>query len=125
MTTHHQGEVPERCSVGFIHTGYHGVDVQVASVSGYLPCSENNSASFLGTKDKHQHGAPQPTPAQDAVARAQEVEAQRLDACARRVVWDGDGTCGNDCIGGKEGSGNKSKCAVLNSRREIRRRVGS
>ncbi|TFK94784.1 HORMA-domain-containing protein [Polyporus arcularius HHB13444] len=90
MTTHHKGEMPERCSVGFVHTGYHGVDVKVTSVSGYLPCGEDNNAPFLGTTDRSMFAAPPLTPAEEAAQRAQQVEVQRQDAVERRVVWDGD-----------------------------------
>lgn len=90
MTTHDKGELPERCSVGFVHTGYHGVDVKVTSVSGYLPCGEDNNAPFLGTTDRTLFAAPPLTPAEEAAQRAQQVEAQRQDAAERRVVWDGD-----------------------------------
>ncbi|RPD66479.1 hypothetical protein L227DRAFT_649196 [Lentinus tigrinus ALCF2SS1-6] len=90
MTTHNQGELPERCSVGFVHTGYHGVDVKVTSVSGYLPSGEDNNAPFLGTTDRSMFAAPPLTPSEEAAQRAQQVEAQRQDAAERRVVWDGD-----------------------------------
>ena len=97
MTTHDKGELPERCSVGFVHTGYHGVDVKVTSVSGYLPCGEDNNAPFLGTTDRTLFAAPPLTPAEEAAQRAQQVEAQRQDAAERRVVWDGDDGMG--CMG--------------------------
>ncbi|KAI0707776.1 HORMA-domain-containing protein [Earliella scabrosa] len=90
MTTHHKGEVPERCSVGFVHTGYHGVDVKVTSVSGYLPSGEDNNAPFLGTTEKNMFAAAHLTPAEEAAQRAQQVQAQRQDAMERRIVWDGD-----------------------------------
>ena len=90
MTTHHKGEVPERCSVGFVHTGYHGVDVKVTSVSGYLPSGEDNNAPFLGTTEKNMFAAAPLTPAEEAAQRAQQVQAQRQDAMERRIVWDGD-----------------------------------
>lgn len=90
MATHDKGEVPERCSVGSVQTGYHGVDVKVASVSGYLPSAEDNNAPFLGTTDGNPFGVPPLTPAEEAAMRAQQIEVQRHDALERRVVWDAD-----------------------------------
>lgn len=90
MTTHDKEEVPERCSVGFVHTGYHGVDIKVTSVSGYLPSGEDNNAPFLGTTDRSLFAAPPLTPAEEAAQRAQQIEAQRQDAMNRRIVWDAD-----------------------------------
>ncbi|KAI0748495.1 HORMA domain-containing protein [Daedaleopsis nitida] len=100
MTTHAQGEVPERCSVGFVHTGYHGVDVKVASVSGYLPSCEDNNAPFLGTMDRSIFAAPPLTPTEEAAQRAQQIKAQRQDAVKRCVVWDGDDGLGDADVGG-------------------------
>ncbi|KAI9065377.1 HORMA-domain-containing protein [Trametes sanguinea] len=90
MSTHEKGEVPERCSVGSVQTGYHAVDVKVTSVSGYLPSGEDNNAPFSGTMTGNPFGAPPLTPAGEAALRAQQLEAQRQDALERRVVWDGD-----------------------------------
>ncbi|KAI0822740.1 HORMA-domain-containing protein [Trametes gibbosa] len=91
MTTHDKGEVPERCSVGSLQTGFHAVDVEVASVSGYLPSTEDNNAPFLGTTNSTLFGAPPPlTPSEEAAMRAQQIEVQRHDALERRVVWDAD-----------------------------------
>ncbi|EIW60264.1 uncharacterized protein TRAVEDRAFT_119861 [Trametes versicolor FP-101664 SS1] len=90
MTTHNKGEIPERCSVGSVQTGYHGVDVKVTSVSGYLPSAEDNNAPFLGTTSGNPFGAPPLTPAEEASMRAQQIEVQREDALERRVVWDTD-----------------------------------
>ena len=87
MTTHHSGEVPERCSIGVVHTGYHGVDVRVASVSGYLPCGEDNNAPFLGTATKDQLIAPQLTPAEEATSRAKQIEVQHDDAIKRYALF--------------------------------------
>ncbi|KAJ3013263.1 hypothetical protein NUW54_g1639 [Trametes sanguinea] len=90
MSTHEKGEVPERCSVGSVQTGYHAVDVKVTSVSGYLPSGEDNNAPFSGTMTGNPFGAPPLTPAGEAALRAQQLEAQRQDAFERKVVWDGD-----------------------------------
>ncbi|KAI0373008.1 hypothetical protein BV20DRAFT_938979 [Pilatotrama ljubarskyi] len=93
MSTHDKEEVPERCSVGSVQTGYHGVDVKVTSVSGYLPSGEDNDAPFLGTTRGNPFAAPPLTPAEEATMRAQQVEVQRKDALERRVVWDADAKC--------------------------------
>ncbi|KAM5531726.1 hypothetical protein V8D89_014575 [Ganoderma adspersum] len=100
MATHRKDEAPERCSVGFVHTGYHGVDVNITSVSAYLPSGEDNNAPFLGTTTKTAFTAPSLTPVEEAAMRAQQIEVQRQDAAARIVVWDGDGGMGHvgiDC----------------------------
>ncbi|THH27739.1 hypothetical protein EUX98_g6459 [Antrodiella citrinella] len=88
FTTHDRGEVPEKCSVGTVQTGWHGVDVRVTSVSGYLPSLENDHAPFLGTTTGRGPAIPALTPVEEAATRAQEAETQRLDAAGRRVVWD-------------------------------------
>ena len=90
MTTHHKQEVPERCSVGSVYTGYHAVDVKVTSVSGYLPSGEDNNAPFTGITDKNIFAAPSLTPVEEAAMRAQQIEIQRRDAVERRVVWNSD-----------------------------------
>ena len=90
MSTHDKEEVPERCSVGSVQTGYHGVDVKVTSVSGYLPSGEDNSAPFLGTTSANPFGAPPLTPVEEATMRAEQIHIQRQDASERRVVWDAD-----------------------------------
>ncbi|OSD08508.1 DNA-binding protein [Trametes coccinea BRFM310] len=90
MSTHERGEVPERCSIGSVQTGYHGVDVKVTSVSGYLPSGEDNNAPFSGTMTGNPFGVPPLTPSGEAAMRVKQIEAQRQDALERRVVWDGD-----------------------------------
>ncbi|EED82474.1 predicted protein [Postia placenta Mad-698-R] len=100
FSTHNKDEVPERCSVGSLKTGHHAVDVRVASVSGYLPSSEDNDAPFLGTTTGHVHAAPALTPVEEAAMRLQQVQLQREDALARHVVWDADdGLCDIDADG--------------------------
>ncbi|OCH86897.1 hypothetical protein OBBRIDRAFT_782465 [Obba rivulosa] len=100
FTTHNNGEAPERCSVGSVQTGYHGVDVRVASVSGYLPSTEDNNAPFLGTTQRNGFTVPTLTPMEEAAARVQQVELQRQDALERRVAWDADeGLCDEDAEG--------------------------
>ncbi|KAJ3558173.1 hypothetical protein NM688_g1079 [Phlebia brevispora] len=89
FTTHDRQEVPEKCSVGQIETGWHGVDVRVASVSAYLPTLEDNNAPFSGTtvQGNGLH-APPLTPAEEAETRLQQIELQKEDAQKRHVVWD-------------------------------------
>lgn len=114
MATHRKDEVPERCSVGFVHTGYHGVDMNITSVSAYLPSGEDNNAPFLGTTARTAFTAPSLTPVEEAAMRAQQIEVQRQDAAARLVVWDGDGSMGHadtDCRA--EGHVDTSKCKRL------------
>ncbi|CAL1707531.1 unnamed protein product [Somion occarium] len=95
FTTHGQQEVPEKCSIGQVQTGWHGVDVRVASVSGYLPSLEDNNAPFLGTTSGNGPLPPPLTPTEEAVTRAQQVEIQKKDANERRVVWDAEDGMGD------------------------------
>ncbi|KAI0699230.1 HORMA domain-containing protein [Cytidiella melzeri] len=88
FSTHDQGEVPEKCSVGQVQTGWHAVDLRVTSVSAYLPSAEDNDAPFLGTTAGQNLGAPTLTPAEEAALRLHQTEAQRQDAMDRRVIWD-------------------------------------
>lgn len=98
FSTHDVAETPERCSIGTVKTGFHGVDVRVASVAAFLPSAEDNSAPFMGTT--HSHNAPALTPLEEIAARAQQLEAQRQDALERRVLWDADnGLCDEDAEG--------------------------
>ncbi|KAI0780584.1 HORMA domain-containing protein [Trametes elegans] len=103
MSTHDKQEVPERCSVGAVQTGYHGVDVKVTSVSGYLPSGEDNNAPFLGTTSGNPFGAPPLTPVEEAAIRAQEIQVQRQDACERRVVWDAEDGLASGVPSGDDG----------------------
>lgn len=76
--------------MGQVQTGWHGVDLRVASVSAYLPSAEDNNAPFMGTTAEGGHGiAPPPlTPKEEADLRREQAEAQRMDAFDRRIVWD-------------------------------------
>lgn len=94
FTTHDRHEVPEKCSIGQIQTGWHGIDLRVASISGYIPSSENNSAPFSGTTAHGINPAPL-TPAEEAVARLQQIEVQKDDAQMRNIVWDAEEGLGN------------------------------
>jgi meiosis-specific protein len=90
FTTHDKGEVPEKCSIGQVQTGWHGVNLLVASVSGYLPSAEDNSAPFMGTTAENGHGvAPPPlTPKEEADLRREQAEVQKQDSRKRKIVWD-------------------------------------
>ncbi|KZT26606.1 hypothetical protein NEOLEDRAFT_1062776 [Neolentinus lepideus HHB14362 ss-1] len=88
FATHDKHETPEKCSVGRLETGWHGVDVRIASVSAYLPSMEDNNAAFAGTCGPLAKGAPTLTPAEEAATRAQEIELQAKDAEKRCVIWD-------------------------------------
>ncbi|KAF7792377.1 hypothetical protein EIP86_003414 [Pleurotus ostreatoroseus] len=94
FTTHDRQEVPEKCSIGQIQTGWHGVDLHVSSIAGYIPSSEDNSAPFCGITTKGGHAAPL-TPAEEAVHRLQQIEVQKEDAERRKVVWDAEGGLGS------------------------------
>ncbi|KAI0092965.1 HORMA domain-containing protein [Irpex rosettiformis] len=89
FSTHEQTEVPEKCSIGQVQTGWHAVDLSVTSVSAYLPSTEDNNAPFLGTTAEGKHPcAPMLTPTEEAALRTHQAEVQRQDAQERRVVWD-------------------------------------
>ena len=67
------------------------VNINITSVAGYLPPSnEDNDATFAGVTARPQ-GLPSSTlsltPAQEAVLRARQIDAQMKDAVARNVVW--------------------------------------
>ncbi|KAA1469348.1 DNA-binding protein [Dentipellis sp. KUC8613] len=85
FTTHGKKEAPEKWSIGKLETGWHGVDVHVASVSGIIPPTDDNSAPFSGTTS-----SPHPTATYDTTSRKAEIEVQKRDAAERTVVWDAD-----------------------------------
>ncbi len=83
-----------------MQSGWHGVNVNVTSVSGYLPSTEDNDAPFLGTTSRNGQPALPLTPLEEASLRAKQAEIQRQDAKERRVVWDAeDGLAGLDLDG--------------------------
>ncbi|KAH9996849.1 HORMA domain-containing protein [Russula vinacea] len=65
FSTHEKDEVPDRLSIGKLETGWHGVNIHVASVSAFLPCAEAQCIS---------------PPA--------EIGAEKQDARRRIIVWD-------------------------------------
>ncbi|KAI6109671.1 HORMA domain-containing protein [Pisolithus sp. B1] len=94
FTTHGTSETPEKMSIGNFETGWHGVNMNVASVSSYLPSiTEDNDALFTGITNS----APKLSPVEEARLRAEDAELQRKDALDRNVVWDADG--GEDAVG--------------------------
>ena len=101
FTTHDRSEAPEKCSVGQVQTGWHGVDLRVASVSGYLPSAEDNNATFAGTTVTGGHGPAQPplTPAEEVEVRRQQNEVQVQDALNRRIAWDAEEGLDTDADG--------------------------
>ena len=76
--------------MGRVQTGWHGVDLRVASVSGYLPSAEDNNAPFMGTTVTGGNGITGPplTPAEEVETRRQQNEVQVRDALNRRIAWD-------------------------------------
>lgn len=94
FTTHGTSETPEKMSIGNFETGWHGVNMNVTSVSSYLPSiTEDNDALFTGITNS----APKLSPIEEARLRAEDAELQRKDALDRNVVWDADG--GEDAVG--------------------------
>ncbi|KAI0312502.1 hypothetical protein OF83DRAFT_1086972 [Amylostereum chailletii] len=63
FTTHETDEVPEKWNIGNLETGWHGLDLHVASVSNVLPTEKNDE------------------PWTDA-------DVQKRDARHRRIAWD-------------------------------------
>ncbi|KAF9789652.1 HORMA-domain-containing protein [Thelephora terrestris] len=89
FTTHDKTEVPERTDVGRLETGWHSVEVQVASITSFLPSPETNKEEFSGMA--RAPGIPSfPTPLQEAEFRRKQAEAQLRDAEQRKVVFDAD-----------------------------------
>ncbi|KAI0063417.1 hypothetical protein BV25DRAFT_1883873 [Artomyces pyxidatus] len=85
FTTHKKDEVPEKCSIGKLETGWHGVNVHIASVSAFIPSStDDNDAPFSGTTN----GPIQGPFAMGTAARQAQIEAQERDAHERKIVWD-------------------------------------
>lgn len=65
------------------------VEVQVASITSFLPSSDNNKGEYLGTV--RGPGVPSfLTPLQESELRRKQAEAQVRDAETRRVVFDAD-----------------------------------
>ncbi|KAI6045573.1 hypothetical protein EDC04DRAFT_2633822 [Pisolithus marmoratus] len=94
FTTHGTSETPEKMSIGNFETGWHGVSMNVTSVSSYIPSvTEDNDALFTGITNS----APKLSPVEEARLRAEDAELQRKDALDRNVVWDADGD--EDAVG--------------------------
>ncbi|KAI9446297.1 HORMA domain-containing protein [Lactarius indigo] len=79
FSTHGKDEVPERWGVGKLETGWHGVNVHVASVSAYIPSAETNNCSPLSEADNLGTHANQ---------RLAQFEVQKQDARERTTIWD-------------------------------------
>lgn len=106
FSTHDSAEAPEKCSIGQVQTGWHTVDLRVASVSAYLPSVEDNNAPFLGTTaDGRYLNAPTLTPKEEAALRLQQLDVQRQDAAERRVVWDAEEGLGDVDAEGEDDDG--------------------
>ncbi|KAF9645068.1 DNA-binding protein [Thelephora ganbajun] len=89
FTTHDRAEVPERTDVGRLETGWHSVEIQVASITSFLPSSDNNKGEYLGTV--RGPGIPSfLTPLQESELRRKQAEAQIRDAEKRKIVFDAD-----------------------------------
>ncbi|KAI0273433.1 HORMA domain-containing protein [Gloeopeniophorella convolvens] len=79
FSTHTKDEIPEKWSVGKLETGWHGVNVHVASVSAYIPPSEADSIALTGACS---------IGTLSASWRQAQIDAQERDARERVVVWD-------------------------------------
>ncbi|KAG6330851.1 hypothetical protein ID866_8238 [Astraeus odoratus] len=88
FATHKTSEMPEKMSIGNFETGWHGVNMEVTSVSCYLPSvTEDNYAMFTGITS---NSVPRLTPLEEAQLRAEDAELQRKDALNRNVIWNAD-----------------------------------
>lgn len=88
--THDLDEVPEKCSIGKIHTGHHSVNLSIASIATYLPSStEHDHGIFAGTTVRGST-VPTLTPLEEASFCAHQAEKQREDADNRNIVWSAD-----------------------------------
>lgn len=116
FATHDRAEIPEKCSIGRLQTGFHGVDIKVASISGYLPSAEDNNAPFVGTTQPNSGltvSAPPLTPVEEAAVREQENQIQRDDAMKRQVVWDAEDELGEQDADGESDSGSNGEVSSL------------
>ncbi|KAI0306419.1 HORMA domain-containing protein [Multifurca ochricompacta] len=84
FSTHEKDEVPERWSVGKLETGWHGVNVHVASVSAYVPCAETTNGISSSVASHGANGTRTSLSAQKQV----QIEAQKQDARERNIIWD-------------------------------------
>jgi hypothetical protein len=65
------------------------VEIQIASITSFLPSADNNKGEYLGTT--HAPGIPSfLTPLQEVELRRKQAEAQIKDAEKRKVVFDAD-----------------------------------
>lgn len=86
MMTHNMDEVPDKWSIGNINTGYHSVNLNIASIATYLPSTENQERAFAGTTES-QFAPKNLTPMQERALREQQKEQQEKDAEARNLAW--------------------------------------
>lgn len=93
--THNLEEVPDRFSVGKANCGYHTVNLKVTSIASYLPAMrKDNEEVFLGAVSTSTAKCMQrlrPTPHEQALVSAKEVEELQDDAKARNLVWSTEG----------------------------------
>jgi hypothetical protein len=74
------------------------VNVRIASIASFLPSSEDNNATFIGTTGGPCTG-PTLTPVEENRVRLQQMEVQKQDAYDRRIVYDAEGTIDEDAEG--------------------------
>ncbi|CAE6401541.1 unnamed protein product [Rhizoctonia solani] len=85
FSTHGVSQPPEKYSIGGVTTGRHDVQIEIASISSYLPSPEDNNAPFTG----HVVGSNlRPDFAAKEAKRKSDTQAQLEDAERRRIVWD-------------------------------------
>ncbi|KXN92254.1 Meiosis-specific protein HOP1 [Leucoagaricus sp. SymC.cos] len=87
MMTHDVDEIPDKWSIGNIDTGYHAVNLKIASIATYLPSAEHQEGAFAGTMESQLALGRNLTPMQEAELRAQQNEQQEKDAETRNLVW--------------------------------------
>ncbi|KAH6918332.1 hypothetical protein BKA70DRAFT_1246890 [Coprinopsis sp. MPI-PUGE-AT-0042] len=100
LMTHNLDEVPDRFSIGKLNSGFHTVDLKVASVASYLPSkAECDDSVFTGTTNAGVHCAGAPSIGEDASKYKKEVEAHEEDARARNLVWSAEADLDADAEG--------------------------
>ena len=107
FATHNPSECPEKFSVGSIVTPHHGyiflhlvtdivddafiytrVDLKIRSVAKYIPNDEKDDFEFLGVESVADSTFKSSSKNREERSRSHQVEAQKVDAEARRVIWD-------------------------------------
>ncbi|KAG8908515.1 DNA binding protein [Tulasnella sp. 403] len=89
FSTHSTDETPEKLSMGEQRSGYHSVDLHVASLASHLPRLADDSMAFGHFTETGEHES---LPAKhdrkmETQLREEEVKEQMRDSTNRNIVW--------------------------------------